>query len=201
MKRIIAVLKLTRRITDDIVYAGSVHDAMTQSDWFPKPPLPYARFARHIADARQASAAALNRTHGLATEQRAKVEIVRKGLQQLKAYVQLVADANPASAAVIIESAGMSVKNSRGRGKNVFLVVPGSLPGTVVLTVERAADRASYEAEWSLDQETWTSVGSVLRSKRVISGLPSRRRVFVRARAVTKNGGGKWSDVGSVIVP
>jgi hypothetical protein len=200
MKRPIAVLKLTRRIGDDIVYAASVHDRMTQSPWFPKPPVPLAVFARHIADAREAAAAALTRARALVTEQRAKLAIVRVDLGHLRNYVQFVADANLPSAAAIIESAGMSVKNARGRGKNRFLVVAGPVPGSVILTMEWGGDRASYEAEWSLDQESWTSVGNVLQSKRVMRGLPSRRRLFFRARSVIQGGRGDWTDVVSVIV-
>jgi hypothetical protein len=168
MTRPRAVLKLSRRIAEDIAYATSVHAAM---------------------------ASALTRTRGLATQRKANLSIVLADLRHLQAYVQRVADGNPEHAASIIESAGMSVKNARGRGKNLFMVVPGPVRGSVILTTEWAGDRASYEAAWSLDGESWTSLGEVLQSKRGITGLPSRQRLFFRARAVTKDGTGNWSDV------
>jgi hypothetical protein len=200
MNRPMTVLKLSRRIADDIVYATSIHDAMAKSPWFPDPAVPLDVLEQHIQDVKAASASALMRTRGLATERKAKFAIVLADLRHLQAYVQLVADDNPENAASIIESAGMSVKNARGRGKNLFRVVRGPTAGSVILTTEWAGDRASYEAAWSLDEESWTSLGEVLQSKRVVTGLPSRRRLFFRARAVTKNGPGNGSDVVSLVL-
>jgi hypothetical protein len=200
MRKVIAILKLTRRIGDDLNYARSIAVAFHGNAWFPEPPLPLAVLEEHIAAAVVAEAAALTRTRGLPAAQRAKLAIVLNDLRYLRSYVQRVADANAASAASIIESAGMSVKNSRGRGKNVLGVRQGPVSGSAILTAEFGGDRASYDWQWSTDQKMWNSLGEVLQSKRVVKNLPVRQRLFFRVRVVTKEGPGGWSDVVSIVL-
>jgi hypothetical protein len=200
MRKTIAILKLTRRISNDIAYAKSVAAAVAGNPWFPEPTVPLAVFEAHLADVTAADAAALTRTMGLAPTRDAKLAIVLADLRALRAYVQTVADANPASARSIIESAGMSVKRARGRGKNYVNASQGPVAGSAILTAERAGDRAAYEWQWSPDRMTWNSLGQVLQSKRRVRGLPERQRLFFRVRVVTKNGRGPWSDVVSLVV-
>ena len=49
----------------------------------------------------------------------------------------------------------------------------GGLSGSVLLIARAAADTAVYYWQWSLDQQTWTSVPPVMRARVVIAGLSS----------------------------
>jgi hypothetical protein len=200
MVRPIAVLKLTRRTSSDLAYARSVALACTDNPWFPDPTPALAVFLAHIEDAAAAGAAALTRARGLASTRKDKLAVVLQDLDRLRTYVQRIADENPESAASIIASAGMSVKNARGRGKNVVEARRGARSGEATLIAPWGGDRASYEWQWSLDGVTWNSLPVVLQAKTTAVGLTPRQRHSFRVRVVTKNGPGDWSQAVSLVV-
>jgi hypothetical protein len=122
-------------------------------------------------------------------------------LQQVRGYVQAMADATPENGATIIQSAGLAVRKTVVRATRVFAVGPGPLTGTVTATAAVAARRASYEWQFSTDGgKTWFSAPVTLKSKATIVGLPTATVVQLRSRAVTKSGEGDWSQVASLLV-
>jgi hypothetical protein len=119
--------------------------------------------------------------------------------EHLLAYVQSVADANPSQGQSIIESAGMSVRAIGAHPKAELKALPGPVPGSVKLMAKAAADRASYDWQYSSDQKTWVYAPESLQAKTVISGLTSGATYYFRFRALIKTGEGAWSVVVSAI--
>src|ERR1700728_3306268 len=107
MGRAIAVLKLSPKIKNVVAYAQSLATAMTGNAYFPSPNPSLTTFQANIAALNSAEAAVLARTKGAVQDRNGKLAVLRTDLENLKAYVQTVADAaTPTNAATMIESAG-----------------------------------------------------------------------------------------------
>jgi hypothetical protein len=200
MARILAILKRTRRIPDDILYAGFVLEQMSNNPVFASPPVPYADLAAKIAALQAAEAYTLTGTHGAAAARNAQFVQVWSRLEQLKSYVQGLADQSLESAAVIIETAGMNVKKSSGHGRALFKVVPGPNPGTVKVFGAREKTRASYEWQYSLDGITWLTGAWTVKASAVITGLEQGKKYLFRFRTATSAGMSNFSQVLTLVL-
>jgi hypothetical protein len=118
-----------------------------------------------------------------------KLATVRSEAEQLKAYVQVIADANPSEAESLIHSTGIDLA-----------ATPGPVPGTAHLVARSAGHRSAYEWAYSLDQKTWTAVPVTLQAKTDIRGLTSGRVYSFRVRPVLKTGESPWSQVVTMLV-
>jgi hypothetical protein len=200
--RYVVSLKLPRaKAPELVVIATAIVKAMTGNTWFPSPTPTLATVKTAIGKLSTAQAAALSRALGLATARDDERAVLVKLLQQLKAYVQNIADANPETAVSIIESAGMSVKKHPVFAPREFAAKQGPTSGTVKLVAPRAAQRAGYE--WGLSTDggkTWPSLPFTLQAKTLVTGLVPGQAVMFRYRPTTKGGGGDWSQVISFIV-
>jgi hypothetical protein len=194
MARLIAVLKLKKRLNDVLVFAQHVVNSMTGNPFFPSPPPVLAKLRVDIAAAQRAQVAALSRTVGMHTKRNAKMVLVRRGLEQLRVYVQLLADAaRPEDAAKIIVSAGLFVKGRVARAKQTLAARAGRTAGTVRLTTVFAGKTAVYYWQYSLDQETWTDLPKTLVAKTTTPPLVRGKTYFFRARALRRKGLDDWS--------
>jgi hypothetical protein len=139
---------------------------------------------------------------GAATVRNDKRAAVVVLLQQLRAYVQNIADATPESGASIIESSGLAVRKSITRGKQQFAAKQGSLSGSAVVTAVSAGPRSSYEWQYSVDGgKTWVDAPSTTQGKTTVHGLPTATAVLFRYLAVTPKGGqGDWSAPLTLVV-
>ena len=201
MGRSIAVLKLSHRIKNIITFAQSVAEAMTSNTSFPSPNPPLATFQADITALSNAEAAVLARTKGAVQDRNAKLAVLKTDLENLKAYVQTVADAaNPTNAASIVESAGMTVRKVTLHDKPALAVKQGSVSGSVNLASKAAAHRAAYGWQYSTDQKTWTSLPETLQAKTGVSGLTAGTVYYFRVQALTKTGEGDWSQIVSLMV-
>lgn len=200
--RSIAVLKLTNQVKHTISFAQSVASAIVAgSASFPSPTPPMATFQADIAALVTAETAALARAKGAVDIRNAKLAVLKTDLENLKAYVQSVADAaNPTNAAAIIESAGMAVRKTTLHDKATLAVQQGSVSGTVVIRAKAVARRASYGWQYSTDQKTWTNLPVTLQAKTTATGLTPATSYFFRVRGVTLTGEGNWSQVVSLLV-
>jgi hypothetical protein len=126
---------------------------------------------------------------------------LRIALSTTKATIQQLVDANPEQAEAIIGSVNMAVRKTPVRTKAAFAVKPGAISGSAQLAVKSAANRASYDWEWSGDGgHTWTPVAPTLQAKTVITGLPVGTTCQFRHRAVTKTGPSDWSQVITLVI-
>jgi len=184
-----------------ITFAEAIVRALTGNPLFPNPAPTIAVLTQAIADLQTAETAALARTKGaVITRNEKKVALVAL-LQQLKGYVQTVADANVENGASIISSAGLSVRKVPTRAPRVFTAKPGSTSGTATLVAASAGRRSAYEWEYSTDGgKTWVITPATLQAKSTILGLTPGATVLFRYRAVTKIGEADWSQSVSLII-
>jgi len=196
-----AVLGMPKPISLLLVYAENIVTRMTGNAHFPTPAPTLASVNTHIGDLRVAEAAALARTKGAATVRNQKRTALVSDLQALRAYVQTVADADPANAAAIIESAGLAVRKTATHHARTLTAKPGSVSGVATVTAKVVARRASYEWQYSTDGgKTWITAPATLQAKTTVSGLVAGSTVQFRSRTVTKTGEGDWSQPVSLMI-
>jgi hypothetical protein len=197
----VAVLKLPRRIQPAITYARAIVTAMTGNAAFPSPAPTLAAVTAAIDALQIAETSALTRAKGTATVRNEKLAELVTLLRQLVRYVQNVADGNVDSGASIIESAAIAVKKTAVRKPRVFAAASGPVSGTAKLVAPRAAGRASYEWQQSLDGgKTWVTERVTMQADTVVQGLTPGASVLFRYRPVTKKGEGDWSQPASLII-
>jgi hypothetical protein len=198
----LVVLKLSTKVKTVITYAQSVATAMaSNATSFASPTPTLANFQADISALVTAETAVLARTKGAVETRNAKLAIVKGDLDNLRTYVQAVADAaNPSNAAALIESAGMTVRKVTLHDKAQLGVKQGSVSGTVVLMAKAAGKRAAYDSQYSTDQKTWTSGAPTLQAKTGVSGLTAGTVYFFRVQPLLRTGEQNWSDIVSFML-
>jgi hypothetical protein len=198
----IAVLKLSNKVKTAITYAQSVATGMAaNATSFPTPTPTLAVFQADIAALVTAETAVLARTKGAVETRNAKLAIVKSDLENLRTYVQAVADAaNPGNAAAMIESVGMTLRKVTLHDKPELGIKQGSVSGTVVLTAKAAGKRAAYDWQYSTDQKTWTPVPPTLQAKTGVAGLTAGTVYFFRVQPLLRTGEQNWSSISSFMV-
>jgi hypothetical protein len=199
--RSLAILKLPNVIAALIAYAQAITTAMTNNPRFPSPVPALAVVTAAIAALQSAQSLALARTKGAVTARNDRKAALIALLQQLRMYVQTVADGDLENSAAIIQSAGIAVKKTAVRRPRVFDAVQGAVSGTVKLVTASAGKRGSYDWEYSTDGgKTWLLLPSTMQAKTTVTGLTPGATVQFRYRALTKIGEGDWSQPLSFIV-
>jgi hypothetical protein len=202
IRRPTITLALPRSVPALISYAQGVVTRMTGNPSFPAPVPTLAAVTAAVADLQTAETAALARTKGAVTARNEKRGVLVAALQQLRAHVQSIADADPTQASSVIESAGVAVRKTPTRGARAFAAKPGPVSGVAKVTAVAASRRASYEWQYSPDGgKTWVTAPSTLQARTTIAGLAPGSTVQFRYRAVTKTGEGDWSQPTSLMVP
>jgi hypothetical protein len=200
-RRVLVALKLPTRVSALGAYATHILASMTGNAAFPAPLPALATVTSAVEDYQTAEAAALMRTKGAVATRNAKRRMVVQLLEQLKTYVQTVADASASDGAAIILGAGMAVRQVAVPKPRVFGATRGSVSGSVKLVTAVAAHRAAYNWQYSTDgAKTWISLPSTMRSKTMVTGLAAGTTVEFRCQALTKNGEGDWSQAVSLLV-
>ena len=200
MTRVVAAHNYPRRISDRILYAEAVAARMKGNPWFPSPTPTIATFEADIAALEVAHVRTLTGAFDAFSDRDAKLAVVKADLDGLRAYVQTVADASVGEAAVVITSAGMSVKHSSGHPKPLFEAKQGRLSGTAHLVAKALPTRSSYDWQSSLDGVVWTDLERTMRANADVSALVPGTRYLFRFRALTKDGAGEWSQALSLLV-
>ncbi len=200
LHRISAVLKMPRRKGAIAPFATAILNAMTGNATLPSPTPPLSTVSADLSAYQAAEAAVVTRVKGATAARNEAFATLHADLEHLMAYVQLVADANPATAQSIIESAGMSVRKNATHPKSTIQVEAGPVSGSVRLIAMAVARRASYEWQFSTDQKNWTLAPVTLQAKTDITGLTSGTIYYFRFRGVTKAGEGAFSQVVFLLV-
>jgi hypothetical protein len=198
----LAVLKLSNKVKTLITFAQSVATAMAANPTsFPSPSPTLAVFQADIAALVTAETAVLARTKGAVEARNAKLAVVKGDLENLKTYVQAMADAaNPSNAEAMIESAGLTIRKVTLHDKAQLAVKQGSVSGTVTLMAKAAGKRASYDWQYSTDQKTWTSPPPTLQAKTGLSGLTAGTIYYFRVQPLLRTGEQNWSEIVSFMV-
>jgi len=200
IQRILAVLKLFATVTALSKQAKAIVAAMTNNPSFPSPTPPLATVTNDISALDTAEALALGRGKGTAAARDVKKAVVIRDLQQLRFYVQTVADNDPEHSASIISSAGMSVRQITRRQRQQMNVEQGAASGIVALIAAVAARKALYQWAWSIDQRAWTLLPPTFLSKTTAHGFTAGTTYYFRYQVVTRAGVGDWSQIVSLIV-
>jgi hypothetical protein len=140
---------------------------------------------------------------GSAVAMHAEAKSLEVLLKQLAAYVAAIATSNFAEAAVIIESAGMNIRQQKALAGKTFSAKLGKTPGTVLLNTKAAA-RSSYLYEMTTDPSTaasWAQIAICQTVRFTQIGLTSGIRYYFRVAVITKAVPGLWSPVLNVIIP
>ncbi len=203
IRREVAVLNIPHQISKLISLVKGIVLAMTGNANFPTPyPANVPALATVTADINaldSTESVALTKVIGSVETRDAKKEILLKDLHALLAYVQGIADNNPANAVAIIKSAGMDVKQPVSRTKSDFDVSYGDVSGSALLVAKVAAKRASYEWQMSADGKTWNNLPVTLICKTTVTGLVPGTTYYFRFKAVTTDGEGDWSQFVSIV--
>src|SRR5579859_3344581 len=187
-RHVSAVLKLPRRIKNVGGFAQAILAAMTGNAYFPSPSPSLSTLQGDLDAFNASEATALTRAKGAAEARNAKLQVLHDDLRHLMDYVQGTANANPANADAIIQSAGMAVRKVTLHTKGPLTVKQGPVSGSVKLVAKAAGHRACYEWQYSTDQKTWTEVPPTLKAKTDIVGLTSATAYFFRFRGITPAG-------------
>jgi type II secretory pathway component PulJ len=168
---------------------------------FPSPDPSLAALSAALTDLETAESSVQARTRGAVAGRNEKRKELVTLLEQLKAYVQKVADANSETSAQTIQSIGLAVRKNALRQKQTFAAKTGPISGTIDLTAAVTARRASYEWQSSLDGgKTWTSLPTTIQSKTTVSGLTPGVTATFRSRTVTQTGEGDWTQATAIVV-
>jgi hypothetical protein len=194
-QRSIVALALPRRVAALIAVAKAIVQGLTGNPSFPNPDPSLAVLSTAISDLEAAELAVQTRAKGaVATRDQKRAALIAL-LRGTKAGVQKVADADPATAPAIIQSAGMGVRKSNAHGKRVFAVKQGRLSGTVAIETAAAGPRSAYEWEFSSDGgKTWQAGPPTTRSRTTLVGLQPGTTYSFRCRSVTKVGPSDWTQ-------
>jgi hypothetical protein len=162
---------------------------------FPTPTPPLTQLSNDINSFDAAQTAALTRAKGAVQKRNAAMAVVVADLDQLRAYVQTVADADPSNALAIAHSAGMDLRKTKSSSKNDLNAKPGKLSGSITVSARVAGLRAAHDWQTSTDGgKTWISAPTSLQAKTTIIGFTPLTAILVRHRAVTKAGPQDWSQ-------
>jgi hypothetical protein len=199
--RSLVSLDLPKKVPALISFATSVATAMAGNTWFTALAATLAALTTAIAALQVAQSAAIARTKGAVTARNDKKAALVALLQELKADIQKIADANADNSAAIIQSAGVAVKKTAVRPPRVFSAAQGPVSGTAKLVTASAGHRASYEWQYSTDGgKTWLEATATLQAKTSVTGLTPGATAQFRYRSVTKAGLGDWSAPVSLLV-
>ncbi len=197
------VLKKPRTVAAIISLAHAIDAAMTaNATTFPKPTPTMVQYSSDLSALVAAQSTALTRAKGAVQARNAALAVVVTDLNQLRAYVEGVADANPATAAAIANSAGMELRKVPVQSKNDVNVKQGTTPGAIIVTARVGTkQKQSHEWQYSVDGgKTWVAVSPTLKAKTTITGLASGVTVLVQTRALSKTGLAAWTDAASLQV-
>jgi hypothetical protein len=194
--RPLAVLHTTRlNVPSLIQLAQAVLTGMTGNPVLPTPTPALTVLSAALGDLTNAENAALTRARGAVATRNEKRAILTSVLELLRGYVQGVADANPSTAAAIIEGAAMAVRRTPSRTPRVFSIRQGAVSGTAIIRTGSAGSGTSYEWQYSINGgQTWVAAPPTIQARMTLSGLAPLTTLEVKYRAVTRRGPTDWSQ-------
>jgi uncharacterized protein (DUF2126 family) len=123
-----------------------------------------------------------------------KLRVVLDDLEQLRVYVETVANTHGPDAKAVIVSCGMHVKQSAGPSKALFDVKQGKTSGSVRLLALHPGIRASFGWQYSVDGEQWVDAGETSAAELERGGFTPGTEYWFRFSTLTTHGRSDWSD-------
>ena len=121
-------------------------------------------------------------------------------MQQLRAYVQTVASANPAQASQVADDAAMRLRKTPTHHKS-DLSVKHVASGSVLVVAKASKGAKAHEFQYSTDGgKTFVAAPPTTQAHTTITGLQPGATVTYRHRPITKTGAGDWSQTVTAVV-
>jgi hypothetical protein len=175
---------------------------MTGNALFPSPTPSLADVSNKVTTLQAAYSVALTRVKGSSASMHLELDALRVLLKGLAAYVETVANTDPATAVKTVEAAGMNVRKHTARVSKGFVVVMGSLSGTVKLNT-KAGRQSAYIYQMCTDPSNpanWVTIYTGTVVKFVKTGLTVGTRYYFRVAVCTKGVQADWSVTESILV-
>lgn len=198
-------LKVVPRIPegdeDLATYAQAMHDAFVGNADFPSLSFPLPDFELAITEYRVAQAN-VRITPGGAKLRDAKGARLRQIVWHYREDVQRVVEVRPSrlEAAATAQRVGMDLRKPNKPSRATVRARCTARSGCVEVDAKSVGRGAVYFWQYSLDQETWTSVPESFRAKVVISGLTRGQCYYFRFRAHTRQGAVGFCEPVSLLV-
>jgi hypothetical protein len=209
VRRLRVVLKIRRQSTASVLgRARAIAQGMAaDTTRFAAPTPPLATLQSQIEAVEAAEHKAQTRTKGTVAERNFQRDALVGMLETERAYVQVLCDASPEQAEVIIKAAGMEVARPPSHADPLLKVVSGASSGAVTLDAHaarltgRTGKRAFFNWQWTADGgQTFHDAPPTARGKTTIANLPLLSMVGFRVSVTDTRGPGAWSEVVSVVV-
>jgi hypothetical protein len=201
LRRVLVALHKPANAMGLVIYTMAIIDKMTGNPWFPAPFPPLAKVRAAMNVLSKAEVASRSRTKGLSDERNSARGVLVNLLEQLRAYVEGVANENPDQARAIIESAAMDMVAARLPRILPFRVKQGRVSGTVQLYVKAGPKGSSYDFQMSADGgKTWIDLPSRMQANTTVPNLTPGATYFFRYRILLRKGAGDWSEAISIVV-
>lgn len=195
MARLTAVAKLPEEVLGLIERGYQIIDRMTNNPYFPTPSPTLVVFQSHLESLNSAEVDFKNKTVSVQVRN-AALEVVKDDISSLLIYVQVIANANPANANLIITSSGFYVREPGRKNPQVLNAVSEEV-GKVTLTAPVNENKSFFLWEISSNEGgTWTFFKASRLSTCTVGGLVSVQLYYFRYFTVTEdNENSEYSNV------
>ena len=208
--RLRAVLGLDKSNTLVLLaQAKAIHNALNANlTLFPALSPPLSTLAEQIDALDAAEQAVSTHTKGTAAVRDAKRDILIASLESIRAQVQVIADASPEQAAIIITAAGMKIASSPAHAKPLLAAKLGKQAGSVrlranasLLTAGKGSKKTSFNWQYSPDGgKTWISAASTPLATTIVEDLTPLTTYGFRVSVTDSDGPGEWSQAVNLLV-
>jgi hypothetical protein len=185
-----------------IVNAKHYVQSMTGNADFPSPSPTLATVSAQVAALEAAYDLSLTRARGTVGAMHVQLQTLNNLLKALAAYVENIANADPANASKIIAGAGMNEHKAPVKAPKTFTVRNGKVKGEVILN-SKAVVRGTYIYEMTTDPNTassWQAIFTGNTVRFVKTGLISATHYYFRVAVILKGVQGDWSPVLDLVV-
>ena len=188
-------LKAPTPVAGFLVFAQDIHDKMAAaSKELPSPSPTLSVLQTDIDTLKAKEVIVKTRAPGAVQDRNAALKVVKIDLNNERAYVEAVVNANPALAATLVPSVGMALRTAPARTKAPLAAKAGATSGLVHLTAQKAKGARANEWQYSADGgKTWIDLPSTTKATTQVANLQPSTTVQFRHRSVSKTGVSDWS--------
>jgi hypothetical protein len=193
--KIAVTLGLPQNIGALLAFGQMVHDTMAANPKsLPLPSPALSVLQASIDTLAQKEAIAKTRVAGAVTDRDLAAKALKVALNNERAYVELVVNADPANAAQIAQDAGLRLRKPTVRNKPPLAVKAGAVSGSVKVVAKATKGAKANDWQYSLDDgKTWVALPSTTKATTSVANLSPGTTVQFRQRVLTKAGASDWS--------
>jgi hypothetical protein len=193
--KIAVTLGLPQNVGALLALSQMIHDTMAANPkTLPLPSPALSVLQASIDTLAQKEAIVKTRVAGAVTDRDLAVKALKIVLDNERAYVELVANADPVNASQIAQDAGMRLRKTAVHNKPPLVVKAGAVSGSVKVVAKATKGAGANDWQYSLDDgKTWVALPSTTKATTTVANLSPGTTVQFRQRALTKAGASDWS--------